>query len=132
MNTEIKKEVIEMKNLLIGILICVIVVGVFGFLGGVESTYSRKATVTEVEGGIVTVVDDSGLLWYYLDEGIDEVGDEVVLIMNDQHTNDVFDDEIQKVKRWDEKRGVCGSGLLFSFGARAVAAVGRRTSNLAL
>lgn len=99
MITERKKEVIEMKNLLIGILIFVTVVGMLGFLGGVESTYSRQATVVEVEGGVTTAVDASGLLWDYLDEGIDEVGDEVVLIMNDQHTSNVFDDEIQKVER---------------------------------
>ena len=88
-----------MKNLLIGILICGCVIGVLGFLGGVESTYSRKATVVEVDGEVVSVVDGSGMMWDYLDEGLDKVGDEVVLIMNDQHTDNVFDDVIQKVKR---------------------------------
>lgn len=78
------------------ILVVLAVLLVFGFLGTWESTYTRKVTVLENNNGIVTTVDNRGHMWEY--KGTAIVGEDVILIMNDNHTSTIKDDIVKGVK----------------------------------
>lgn len=78
------------------ILIVLAVLLVFGIMGTWESTYTRKVTVLENNNGIVTTVDNRGHIWEY--KGTAIVGDDVILIMNDNHTSKITDDIVKGVK----------------------------------
>lgn len=78
------------------ILIVLAVFTVLGFMWGAESTYTRTATITNSESGIVTARDLSGNLWQY--KGSATVGDIVELVMYDNHTSKITDDMVKGVK----------------------------------
>lgn len=78
------------------ILIVLSVILALGFMWGVESTYTRTATITNSESGIVTAEDKSGHIWQY--KGSATVGDDITLVMNDNHTSKITDDIIKGVK----------------------------------
>ena len=69
---------------------------VLGFMWGAESTYTRTATITNSESGVVTAKDNCGFIWKY--KGTATVGDSVILVMNDNHTSKVTDDIVKGVK----------------------------------
>ena len=72
------------------------IVLVLGFMWGAESTYTRQATITNSESGIVTAKDNCGYVWQY--KGTASVGDSVILVMYDNHTSKVTDDIVKGVK----------------------------------
>jgi len=78
------------------ILIVLSIILVLGFLWGAESTYTRQATVIKSEGGIVTAEDNCGYIWEY--KGSATVGNNVTLVMYDNHTSKVTDDIVKGVK----------------------------------
>ena len=69
---------------------------VLGLMWGAESTYTRTATITNSDNGIVTAKDNCGYIWEY--KGSATVGDNVVLVMHDNHTSKVTDDIVKGVK----------------------------------
>ena len=73
-----------------------IVFVILGFIWGAESTYTRTATITNSESGIVTAIDGCGYIWEY--KGCATVGDSVTLIMYDNHTSKITDDIVKGVK----------------------------------
>ena len=79
------------------ILIVLTIILVLGIIGNMESTYTRAATVTNSKANIITVVDDCGYIWEY--KGSATVGDNVTLVMYDNHTSKITDDVIKEV-RW--------------------------------
>ena len=78
------------------ILIVLSVILVLGLMWGAESTYTRTATITNSESGIVTAEDKSGHIWQY--KGSATVGDDITLVMNDNHTSKITDDIVKGVK----------------------------------
>ena len=78
------------------ILIVLVIVIVIGIIGNAESTYTRTATVTNSNNGIVTTKDNCGYSWEY--KGSATVGDTVTLVMHDNHTSKITDDIIKGVK----------------------------------
>ena len=78
------------------VLIVLVVVVVLGLLWGTESTYKRQAVVIDSKNGIVTCEDKSGNLWDYQGEGV--IGEEVVLVMYDNHTSKITDDIVKGIK----------------------------------
>lgn len=78
------------------ILIVLAVFTVLGLMWGWESTYTRTATVTNSESGMVIAKDNCGYIWQY--KGSATVGDTVELVMYDNHTSRVTDDIIKGVK----------------------------------
>lgn len=78
------------------ILIVLVILLIFGILGTWESTYTRTATITNSESGIVTAEDNCGYIWQY--KGSATVGDSVTLIMHDNHTSKITDDIIKEIK----------------------------------
>ena len=78
------------------ILIVLSVILALGFMWGAESTYTRTATITNSESGIVTAEDKSGNIWEY--KGSAKIGDDITLIMHDNHTSKITDDIVKGVK----------------------------------
>lgn len=82
-----------MKKLLISITTALLFLGI---CGGYESTYTRRATITAIKGNTVYCQDSCGYLWKYEGEG--RIGDNITLVMNDNHTSTITDDIITEVK----------------------------------
>lgn len=62
-----------------------------------ETHYTRDASVTAVEGSIITAVDNNGNEWAFEGTGF-FVGNRVKLTMNTMHTDsNIYDDEIVNV-----------------------------------
>lgn len=78
------------------VFVLIIAIIIIGLLGTVESTYKREAEVVSTKGDTVTVVDKCGYMWEY--KGTATIGDNVTLIMNDNHTSKITDDIIKRVK----------------------------------
>ena len=78
------------------VLMVLSIILVLGFMWGAESTYTRTATITNSENGVVTAKDVSGNLWRY--KGSATVGDTVELVMHDNHTSKITDDIVKGVK----------------------------------
>lgn len=78
------------------ILVVLAIFIVLGLIWGCESTYTRTATITNSNNGIVTAKDNCGYVWQY--KGTASVGDSVTLVMYDNHTSKVTDDIIKGVK----------------------------------
>ena len=78
------------------ILIVLSVVLVLGLMWGAESTYTRTATITNSESGMVTARDNCGYIWQY--KGSATIGDSVILVMHDNHTSKITDDIVKGVK----------------------------------
>ena len=78
------------------LLVVLGIIIVLGLLWGTESTYTRQATITKSQDGIVTTKDKSGHIWQYQGEGV--VGEEVELIMYDNHTSKITDDVVKGIK----------------------------------
>lgn len=67
-----------------------------GWAGSLESTYTRKATITNISGDTIYCTDTCGYLWEYYGNGT--IGQYVTLIINDNHTSSITDDVIMEVK----------------------------------
>jgi hypothetical protein len=78
------------------VLIALSIVLVLGLMWTIESTYTRKVVVLENNNGIVTTVDNRGHIWEY--KGSATVGDNITLIMHDNHTSTIKDDIVKGVK----------------------------------
>lgn len=85
-----------MKQWLIRLSIVISIILVLGLLWSVESTYTRTVTVVSCKDNIVTCQDNSGYVWQY--KGIATIGDNITLIMSDNHTSKITDDIIKGVK----------------------------------
>lgn len=69
-----------------------------GLMIGWLQTYSIKGEVIAVRGDLVTVKDKAGYEWKVFAEDV-EVGEEVVLKMNDKGTTSRQDDEVKKLTK---------------------------------
>ena len=78
------------------ILIVLVRVIAIGIIGNMESIYTRTATITNSNNGIVTAEDKSGHIWEY--KGSATIGDSVILVMHDNHTSKITDDIVKEVK----------------------------------
>ena len=79
------------------IALVVIAIVVIGLMGTIESTYTRDVTVTKVDCIKVTVQDKQGHYWSFYGDDY-TVGQEITVVMNDQHTSFIYDDTIINVK----------------------------------
>lgn len=69
----------------------------FMFCASTESTYKIDGYITYIENGIVSVDDARGENWEFYGDNY-FVGQEVTLIMDDNHTtSNIYDDWIKKV-----------------------------------
>lgn len=78
------------------ILIVLSIILVLGLMWGCESTYTRQAEVISIKGDTVRTKDKSGHIWEY--KGSARIGDDVTLIMHDNHTSKITDDIVKGIK----------------------------------
>ena len=78
------------------ILIVLSIILVLGLMWGCESTYTRQAEVISVKGDIIQAEDKSGNIWEY--KGSARIGDDITLVMHDNHTSKITDDIVKGVK----------------------------------
>ena len=76
------------------ILIVLVAFMVLGLMWGAESTYTRQAEVISIKGDTIRAEDKCGYIWEY--KGTATVGDNVTLVMYDNHTSGVITDDIVK------------------------------------
>ena len=96
-NTKNKVKALATK----GCICLLVTIAMYGLMGAVdynETHYNRVATVTECKGDDVIVEDSQGNVFAFGGDGF-KVGDEVVLKMYTNHTDDTIeDDEILNAK----------------------------------
>jgi hypothetical protein len=79
------------------VLVLTVVLLFIGFVGYTEAHYTRDVVVVEVQDQEVTVEDKQGNLWCF--NGTDyTVDQEITVVMYDNHTGTMYDDEIVKVR----------------------------------
>ena len=96
-----KKNIINTVLYVILITICIFVLGAkYGEINYKTHTYALTAVVVEIDKAqdIVTVEDYNGNLWQFTGVEDWERNDCVGLIMNDNLTDNIYDDEIVSVK----------------------------------
>jgi hypothetical protein len=86
-----------MKKIIITTLIIVLSIFFIGTMGMLESTYTRDVVVTKVDCIEVTVQDKQGHHWSFYGDDY-TVGQEITVVMNDNHTSIITDDRIVDVK----------------------------------
>ena len=85
------------KKAIVKILMVLAVFMAIGFLWNLESTYTREATITHIDQNTITATDKKGFIWQFNGNGYHE-GQQVKLIMHDNHTSTIKDDIIKNVK----------------------------------
>ena len=78
-------------------IILITIIIAIGFLNGIEHKYTRTVTVVDVQGQQVTVEDNNNY-WSFNGEGY-EIDQEIKVVMYDNHTSNITDDQIIKVKK---------------------------------
>lgn len=78
------------------ILIILSAILVLGLMWGCESTYTRQAEIISIKGDTVRAEDKSGHIWEY--KGSARIGDDITLVMYDNHTSKITDDIVKGVK----------------------------------
>lgn len=79
------------------LIILTVILLFIGFIEHIETHYTRDVVVVEVQNQGVTVEDKQGNLWSF--NGTDyTVDQEITVVMYDNHTGTMYDDEIVKVK----------------------------------
>ena len=79
------------------IALVVVAIVVVGLMGMIESTYTRDVVVTKVDCIEVTVQDKQGHHWSFYGDDY-TIGQEITVVMNDNHTSIITDDKIIDVK----------------------------------
>ena len=92
----------KMINPIVIALVFCMFFAILGLVGEIEATYTLgNCEVVGVEGDVATVEDNRGNTWsFYIDTDSElNVGDEVDLVMDNNHTDHTRkDDEIKRVK----------------------------------
>ena len=86
-----------MKKILI-ILIAISLIGLSLFANYTETHYNRSATVSEISGNSIIVVDSCGYEWEFFGENY-IVGEKLKLKMFTNCTTQITDDEILEVEK---------------------------------
>ena len=80
------------------IVLVVVAIVVVGLMGMIETTYTRDVVVTDVDCIEIIVEDKQGHCWSFIGDEY-TVGQEITVVMNDNHTSIITDDRIVDVKQ---------------------------------
>ena len=86
-----------MKRTIIAILLTLTLFGAVIVGQSIEAHYTREVVVVEVQDQEVTVEDRQGHRWSFFGDGY-TVDQEITVVMYDNHTSIITDDEIVRVK----------------------------------
>lgn len=78
-------------------VIILLIILAIGLVGRAESTYTRTVTVVNTQDNEVIVKDYQGNYWSFVGEGY-KVNEQLTVVMTDNHTSTITDDEIIRVK----------------------------------
>lgn len=83
----------------VGYVIAIIILIVVSFISGayLSRTYIKEGMIIEVDGGVVVVEDMRGERWAFIDDSY-QIGKWVRMYMDNNGTDNIYDDEIIKVK----------------------------------
>ena len=81
-------------------LVCAFIIGMLLVSGYLDTHYTFKGSVVEIEDDLVVVEDFGGDLWEVYADGY-QVGDNVKVYVDDNGTSTYNDDEIVDLKRLD-------------------------------
>ena len=72
-----------------------------GVVGSYESAYNRDAVCESYNNGVYTFIDESGNEWEWEAEAKEKfaIGSTYTLSMDDNHTSNIEDDWIKKIKK---------------------------------
>lgn len=87
----------RVKRVITTTIITVIIILTISLLNTLESRYTRDVTVKSVEETTITVEDNKGYVWEFNGDDY-KVGQHIIVVMNDNHTSNIYDDEIIEVK----------------------------------
>lgn len=85
------------KKIILTTIIIIAFILTVSLFNTLESRYTRDVTVKSIEGMVVTVEDKQGYIWQLKGDNY-KIGQHITIVMNDNHTSNIFDDEIVKVK----------------------------------
>ncbi len=85
------------RDIISGLVIGAVFSLVLGCCSMIDTRYTRDAVVVDYRADAVVVQCDTGHEWGFIGEGY-EIGEEVTLVMNNNHTMNVEDDKIIRVK----------------------------------
>ena len=86
-----------MRNKIVGLGIGVIFTALLTVCSLIETRYTREAVVVSYRADAVVVQCETGHEWGFIGTGY-ELGEKVTLVMDNNHTMNVEDDRIIKVK----------------------------------
>jgi hypothetical protein len=86
-----------MRDKIVGLGIGIIFTALLTVCSLIETRYTRKAVVVSYRADAVVVQCETGHEWGFIGTGY-ELGEKVTLVMDNNHTIDVEDDRIIKVK----------------------------------
>lgn len=87
----------EMKERLMSLLVVVVFVFILTICSIIETQYTKEATVVSYYADAVIVQDEQGYEWEFIGTGY-ELGEKLVLVMDNNHTTQIEDDRIIKIK----------------------------------
>lgn len=82
---------------LMGLFVAVVFVLILTICSIIETQYTREATVVGYRTDAVVVQDKQGNEWSFIGTGYD-LGEKLVLVMDNNHTMQVEDDRIIRIK----------------------------------
>ena len=91
-----KKMVRKVERILWGIVAILSLFTIMGWAGYLESTYNMQGTVLHKQNETLAIEDARGHIWFYESDTYGE-GDVVSMVLYDNHTHSVYDDEIIKL-----------------------------------
>ena len=86
-----------MRDKIVGLGIGIIFTALLTVCSLIETRYTREAVVVSYRADAVVVQCETGHEWGFIGTGY-ELGEKVTLVMDNNHTIDVEDDRIIKVK----------------------------------
>lgn len=86
-----------MRNKIVGLGIGVIFTALLTVCSLIETRYTREAVVVSYRADAVVVQDEQGHEWGFIGTGY-ELGEKLVLVMDNNHTMQVEDDRIIRIK----------------------------------
>lgn len=92
-----KNAVQRIKDFFLGMMVMGLVIVGMGWTGYMESTYSVDGLVIDKDADEWIIEDSRGHIWSYENNFLIK-GDEVKITFFDNHTDNITDDEIVKIK----------------------------------
>ena len=86
-----------MKNLIAGVLVLCVIIGMMLMCDYIENHYTLDVVVVDVDNDVVTVETQTGNQYQYKGDGV-RAGDNITVVMYTNHTDSRTDDQLIDVR----------------------------------